>query len=590
MKKLSLLLLSWSVLLYLPACTGFVHAQTITLKIIETTDVHGTIYPYDFINDSKTKGSLAQVHAYVQDQKAVKGQQVILLDAGDILQGQPPVYYYNFERTDVPHLYARVMNYMGYDAAAVGNHDIETSHAVYDKFADDLDFPWLSANAVSTEKQQPYFQPYTVVERAGIKIAVLGMVTPGIPNWLPPQIWSGMAFKDLVQTARHWVPVILRKERPDLLVGLFHSGAAAAPEQATNMLENASRAVAEQVAGFDVVFVGHDHRGWNLTTTGPDGNPVVVLGADSHAKNVAVATVTLDYDEAADKWDKSITGKLVDMAGVQPDGAFLQKFKPEFDEVREYVSRPIGTFTEKISTRDALFGSSAFVDIVHRIQLELTGADISISAPLSPNANIEKGPVYVRDMFNLYKFENLLYTMHLSGTEIKGFLEFSYGGWFNKMQNADDHLLNFQKDDNGALVWSDQWQSYLLRNPSYNFDSMAGIDYVVDVSKPPDRRITIKALSGGRPFDPQATYKVAINSYRGAGGGDHLTTGAGIPREQLTGRIVSSTQKDLRYFLMKWIEKTEVITPKAFGNWTVVPEKWWQVAKERDYKLLFGEQ
>ena len=568
-------------------------SQTVTLKIIETTDEHGAIFPYDFINDRGTTGSLAQVQTYVQQERQNPDQQVLLLSGGDILQGQPAVYYFNFEKTNVPHLYARVMNYMGYDAGAVGNHDIETGHAVYDKFALQLDLPWLAANAVRTDNGEPYFPPYTVFERKGVKIAILGMITPGIPDWLPPGIWSGMKFDDMIETARKWVPLIQEREHPDLLLGLFHSGVDftyGGQTAETPRNENAARLVAEQVSGFDIIFVGHDHRGWNFTTTNPDGDSVSVLGASSHARDVAAATVMLTYDPDSGIWHKQISGEIVDMAKFAPDSTFMATFAPDFEEIKAYVSRPIGRFTKAISTREAMFGNSAFVDLIHQIQLELTGAEISVAAPLSFDATIEKGQVFVRDMFNLYKFENLLYTLELTGQEVKDFLTYSYSGWFDQMQNPEDHLLKFVRDKNGAIQYSKRTNSPRLHGAYFNFDSMAGIRYTVDVSMPANERITISALADGEPFELSKKYKIAINSYRGNGGGGHLTAGAHIPKEELPNRIISSTEKDLRYFMMKWIEKKKVVTPVAFGNWQVVPGDWWRAAKQRDYQLLYGSQ
>jgi len=577
------------VFLLLSFFVAALNAQTVTLKVIETTDVHGAIFPYDFINDKPAPGSLAQVAAFVKQERS-KHQEVLLLDAGDILQGQPVVYYYNFERPLTRHLYSRVMNDLGYEAATVGNHDIEAGHLVYDKFRGELNFPWLAANAVRTADGKPYFKPYVIIKKAGIKIAVMGMITPAIPSWLPPQIWEGMQFEDMIETARKWLPVIRKKEKPDLVFGLFHSGVDAnygGANAETPRNENASQLVAARVPGFDIVFVGHDHHGWNFNVPGPRGGNVMILGASSDARDVAVATILLTYDRKKKTWQKEMTGERVSMAGIRPDPDFLVRYQAQFDTVKQYVSRRIGRFTQTVSTRDAMFGNSAFVDLVHRIQLQLTGADISVSAPLSRNATIAAGPVYVRDMFKLYKYENLLYTMNLTGAEILGFLEYSYANWFNQMTGPQDHLLNFRLGDDGQPVRSASSGFYQLATPSYNFDSMGGITYTVDVSQPPGKRVKIESLSSGQPFEPDKTYKVAINSYRGNGGGGHLTVGAGIAKEALADRIVTATERDLRYFLMKWIERERVVTPRALGNWQVVPADWWQAGKARDFQLLY---
>ena len=565
-------------------------AQTVKFKIIETTDEHGQVFPYSFTDQKESNHSLAQVMTYVRSEREKKDQETILLSGGDLLQGTPLVYYYNFEKPDLPHVFAEVMNYMKYDAGSVGNHDIETGHAVYDRFNKEINFPWLAANAVFTSTGLPYFKPYTIIERKGIKIAVLGMITPAIPNWLPRNIWSGMEFQDMIECAQKWVKIIKEKEKPDLLIGLFHSGVEYTygnQSADTYKNENASKLVAERVPGFDIVFVGHDHHGWNFTVNNSEGKVVPVLGGRNSAIDAAVANVTMSYDSLHHDWTKEIKGEIVEMKNYAPDPEFMKKFRYAFDAAKKYVEQPLGYFTNSISTRESVFGNSAFVDLIQEIQLELTGADISFTAPLSFDTEIPKGPITVGNMFDLYRYENLLYTMELTGKEIKDYLEFSYGLWFNQMKDENDHLINFSRDANGNIQTDKRNNRPILKGVYYNFDSAAGINYTVDVSKPAGERIQISSMSNGSPFDFSKTYKVAVNSYRGNGGGYHLTQGAHIPKDQLEKRIINSTDKDLRYYMMKWIEKKKTVTPKAMGNWKVIPETWWEKGKEKDYKLLY---
>jgi len=569
-----------------------VNGQRIKFKIIETTDSHGAIFPYDFLNARPNNSSLAQVHTYVESERADTSQEVILLSNGDILQGTPAVYYYNFEKTSEPHLYAEVMNYMKYDAGSVGNHDIETGHPVYDKFVTELKFPWLSANSINIKTEKSYFKPYTIIERRGIKIAILGMTTPAIPNWLPQKIWEGMRFDDMIESANEWVPIIKENENPDIIIGLFHSGVDATyngqtPETYKN--ENATKLVAEQVPGFDIVFSGHDHHGWNEFVTNSEGEKALMIGGTSSARVFAEVTVSLTYDDTKNNWGKEFSGKLLSSSNYKADTVFQNHFESQFEEVKNYVSKQIGVFSETIYSRDALFGDSPFVDLIHTIQLDISGAEISFAAPLTFNTKIEKGNIYVKDMFKLYKYENLLYTMNLSGKEIKDILEYSSGKWFNQMIYSKDDLLRFKKDENGNLEWSERSNSPMLADRFYNFESAAGINYTVDVLKPIGERITIINMSDGTNFELSKMYKVALNSYRGNGGGGHLTTGANIPNDELSSRIITSTEKDLRFYLMKWIEEKKNVNPKADNNWKIIPKDWAKNGKEKDYKLLFQE-
>lgn len=557
-------------------------AQTVNVKIVETTDVHGNILPYDFMNNKDINYSLAHVSTYLK--KARAESDVILLDNGDILQGTPFIYYSNFEKPKTLNYYAKAMNYLNYDAATVGNHDIETGHPVYDKFKKEIRFPWLAANAVNVKTGKPYFKPYTIIKRDKIKIAVLGLITPHIPNWLPEKIWKGMKFEDMIETAKKWIPVIQKKEKPDMIVGLFHAGVDYSyGEQSADqpLNENASLLVAERVSGLDIVFVGHDHRSWNFTVKNPEGKEVLILGSINAAKQIATADVKFEYNKETKSWDKTIKGNLINTTEFEADKEFIARFNTEVEEAKEYITRPIASFTKTISSRESIFGNSAFMDLIHQFQLDETKADISFTAPFSPNDVINEGVIKVSDMFKLYKYENLLYTMSLTGKEIKGYLEFSFGNWFNTMKDENDHLIKFKENKDNKRP-----QTVVAM---YNYCSAAGINYTVDVSKQPGDRVKITGLTNGQPFDLNKTYKVAINSYRGNGGGGHLTTGSGIKREDLPARVINTSIKDLRFIMMKWLEKKKMITPQAFGNWKVIPEDWWLKGKEKDKEFLFAK-
>jgi 2',3'-cyclic-nucleotide 2'-phosphodiesterase/3'-nucleotidase len=280
-------------------------------------------------------------------------------------------------------------------------------------------------------------------------------------------------------------------------------------------------------------------------------------------------------------------GEIIETENYAADEAFMAEFTPIIDEIKAYVDKPIGTFTKTISTRDAMFGDSPFMGLLHRIQLEMTDADVSFAAPLSFDATVNEGEVRVRDAFKLYQYENLLYTMVLTGKEIKDFLEYSYGNWFNQMSGPDDHLIAFKKTEDGKLEWSDRYNSYQTVVRYYQYDSAAGIIYTVDVSKPAGERVMIKSMADGSPFEMEKEYLVAINSYRGTGGGGHLTRGVGLEGEALTNRMRSSTIKDLRSYIAAWVEDMQTVDPQPQGNWNVVPADWWEKGKELDYKTLY---
>lgn len=564
-------------------CAGAA-SRTVEIKLIETSDVHGNYYPEDFINRTPSAGSLARVCSYVDSVRGAIGKEhVVLLDNGDILQGQPTVYYYNFIDTASVHIASAMMDYMGYDAGTIGNHDVETGHAVYDRWAAQKKSPTLGANVISTSTGEPYLPPYAIIERDGVKIAVLGLLTPAIPGWLPENLWSGLRFDDMEATASKWIDHIKKTEKPDLTVGLFHSGRDST-KTTGNTVENASLLVARHVPGFDIVMMGHDHSPYNKTITNDAGEKVIVVNPANNARRVATVTATFEVDDNGEARLLGLTPELVDMDGITPDEGFMAQFAPQREAVEKFVSRRIGHADMPMSTRDAYFGPSPFMDFIHRMQLAISGADISFAAPLSFDATINSGDIHVSDMFNLYKYENMLYTMALSGKEIKDYLEMSYDLWSNTMKSADEHLLRLRDNAN-----SDDMTHTGFRYPSYNFDSAAGIIYTVDVTKPRGEKITIVSMADDSRFEPDAIYKVAINSYRGNGGGNLLTQGAGIAPEELSSRILDSTDKDLRYYLMEYIINHPEIKATTNDNWQFTPRDIVEPAAKRDRELLFGK-
>lgn len=554
--------------------------KVVKLKIVETSDVHGNYYPYNFITRHEWKGSLARIYSFVQKEREQYKENLILLDNGDILQGQPTAYYYNYIDTVSPHLCSEMMNFMKYDAGNMGNHDVETGRAVFDRWIATCDFPVLGANIIDMSTGKPHLASYKVLERDGVKIVVLGMITPAIPAWLSENLWKGLRFDDMEETARKWMKIIREKENPDLVIGLFHAGQEAF-KMSGKYNENASLNVAKNVPGFDIVLMGHDHARECKKVMNVAGDSVLIIDPASNGIVLSNVDVTLKLKDGKVQ-SKDVKGELTETEAYGISEDFMKRFAPQYETAQKFVSKKIGTFTESISTHPAFFGPSAFIDLIHTLQLDITGADISFAAPLSFDAEIKKGDVFVSDMFNLYKYENMLYVMTLSGKEIKDFLEMSYYMWTNRMKSPEDHLLWFKKKPRKGAEDRASFQNF-----SFNFDSASGIIYTVDVTKPQGEKITITSMADGSPFRMDKIYKVALNSYRGNGGGELLTKGSGIPQEDLKDRIIFSTDKDLRFYLMNYIEKKGTMNPKALNQWKFVPEKWTVPAAQRDSEYLF---
>lgn len=230
-----------------------------------------------------------------------------------------------------------------------------------------------------------------------------------------------------------------KQENPDIIIGLFHSGAEGGIIT-DEYEEDASLRIAKEVPGFDLILYGHDHKKHIETIKNKDGHDVLCMDPSSNAYFICDAEIDVTINNGQ-IINKQIKGSLKDVRNLPVDTAFMEYFKDEIDSINNYVNKKIGTFKNSIYTRDSYFGSSAFCDFIQNVQLKVTNADVSFNAPLSFDACIKAGDVFVGDLFNLYKYENQIYTIKMTGKEIKNYLEMSYGLWTNTMVSKDDHIM-----------------------------------------------------------------------------------------------------------------------------------------------------
>lgn len=496
------------------------------LTIIETTDTHGR---YDeFANDAYT----------LKKMKAELGDRLILLDNGDDMQGTPFQYCSN-QDAEHPNLVSEVLNYFPYDVACVGNHDIEAGRKVFDRVYSETKVPVLAANVIDETTGEPYFTPYIILERDGYKIAVLGLLTPYVVTWVPDRLRPGLRFDQLEAAADKWVKFIREKERPDLMIGLFHSGwepmAQNLPEDHPLGRENAVKWVAENIPGFDLIFYGHDHRARAEKLTNPNGDPVYVLNSGCRGQGLAKAEVTLKKGEKP-----KISIELMPTDGDEKDEAFLAMLQPYIDRAEAYQNKEVAELPVSISSDEVFNGPCLWVDEIHRCQLETVEAegvhaDISMAAPLGGGKTIEAGMLKVKDFFTWYPFENSLAVMALTGKEVKDFIEYAYE----------------------------------MKNPIYNFDCAAGIRYEVTDKNPMGERINIVGMADGTPFDMEKTYNVVMNSYRSMGGGNHLINGIGWAQEEIKDHVVWQSDRDLRSLFIDWAMKKGVLDSEPLNCWKI---------------------
>ena len=546
-------------------------------EVYATNDLHGRFFDSLYVSNDRFEThrySLASVATAVKEARENSGKDnVVLIDVGDHLQGDNAVYYSNFVDTLSEHIFSRVMNYLEYDATVVGNHDIEPGAAVYNKVVKELNMPYLAANAINTKTGEPYFEPYIILNKGGVKIAVIGMTNPNIPNWLAPHLWEDIEFEEIAASMEHWVKYVRETEKPHFVIAAIHAGLG---DEESDSRENPARYVARNVKGIDLMLAAHDHK---IAAEKIDNGEkeIWVLEGGSRGAALSKASVEIVVKDG-EIIATNVNGETISMIGIEPDAEYMSHFRDDFLKVKEFTNREVGMLSNTITSSDAYFGPSAYIDMIHTLQLSASGADISFAAPLSFNATIEEGVLNYQNLLDIYPFENQLNVIELSGQEIKDYLEYSYANWVNENPVQNGHLLNIKKDEK-----RNRWS---FNHPSFNFDSAAGIIYEVDVTKGDGERVSVLSMADGSDFDMNATYRVALTSYRASGGGYLLEHGAGIPKEQIADRIVE-LHADIREILYNKVQAGGVLEAKKLNHWKFVPANVVDGLAKKDYGLLF---
>ena len=556
-------------LLALAACTQGPRQLT----VLTTDDVHGAWFDSTYTGGG-TRGSLLAVNWYVDSVRLADGaRNVLLLDAGDCLQGDNAAYYYNYVDTVSEHLYSRLAAYMKYDAVALGNHDIEAGPAVYRRVERELaahGIPFLAGNAVSDSTGLPVFAPYKVFRRAGMKVLVLGYDNPNISAWLDRGAWPGMHFESLIPLVQKDADYLRAAIRPDVTIAVVHSGVGRGDG---SVLEDQALDLFRSLRGVDLVVCGHDHRPVAMCA-----DSIGLLNAGSRAAYVAMGKITLEPGGS-----RCVQTGLLKVDKTKADPAMREAFRADFEAVRAFTREEIGLLADDILTREAYAGRCPYTDLLHRVQLEASGAQLSFAAPLTFNGRIPAGVLTNGSLFTIYPYENDLCKIRLTGKEIRDYLEYSYAGWL-EAPGSGHALAIRQRDD--ARYGKGGWS---FKGAYYNFDTAAGLVYTVDLRKPAGSRVAIVGLADGKPFREDAEYTVAVTSYRANGGGDLLIKGAGIPKEELDSRIVGR-YGNIRAAVKAFIGREGVINPgsiyiPALGDWHFLPD---DKAVQKDMSLLFG--
>jgi 2',3'-cyclic-nucleotide 2'-phosphodiesterase/3'-nucleotidase len=548
------------------------------LTVMGTTDLHGNALNWDYFKNAEYDDSahndvgLAKVSTLVDQVRAEKGKRnTLLVDAGDTIQGTSLAYYYAkiqpISKT-VEHPMAAAMNAIGYDAAAVGNHEFNYGIPYLRTFEKQLDFPLLAANALDDGTGKPAFKPYVIktvrpAHGEPIKVGILGLTNPGIAIWDKANVEGRLSFGGLVEQAKKYVPQ-MKRAGADVVLVAAHSGADTSSSYGDTLPfpENAATLVAQQVPNIDAILVGHAHQeiAKRVVTNTATGKPVVLSEPLKWGERLTVFDFDLNFSRG--RWSvASVDSKVLSSSTVPEDPKIVKLLATDQKKVVEYVNGVIGTSTQAMSAATARYEDTAALDFINHVQAEavkadLTGADadlpvLSIAAPFNKDAAIPAGDVSVRDIAGLYIYDNTLLGIKLTGAQVKAYLEKS-AEYFKPVPGPGtypaDQLTN-------AVT-----PTAPSGTPDYNYDVMGGLDqpltYDIDLTKAVGSRITGLAY-GGAPVRDDQVFVVAINNYRQSGGGNFPGV-VGAP-------VVYNRQLEIRQLLIDWVTAHQTVDPALFS-------------------------
>jgi len=517
----------------------------VQITILSTTDLHGNIDPIDYYTNKPDNRGLAKIATLIKRARK-ENPNSLLIDSGDTIQGTPLESFHNRKNNAPPDPMMLVMNSLNYDAMTVGNHEYNFGLKVLEKARAEANFPWLSANTYDIAKEQPHYKPYIVKEVAGVKIGILGLTTPGIPNWDNPPNYAGLEFHEPVSEARKWVAVLRDTEKVDVVVIAMHMGLGedlrtgeVSPGQVPH--ENEAISIAQEVPGVDVILMGHTHREVPSLYI----NGVLLTQANYWGKHLARADLYLQKN-ANGGWRvyaKSARTLPADDR-VEPDPDAVKIAEPYDKETQAWLARTIGQSAEELTAKDARFRDTAILDLIQKVQLEAGKADVSMVASFNSEARIAKGPVSVRDIAGLYVYENTLVVLEVTGQQLKDALE---------------HSAKYFKAYVPGKPASDLVDEKI---PAYNFDIAEGVTYDLDISKPIGERIQNLRFRG-QPLSPTRKLRLATNNYRVNGGGGYTM--------YKTAPVVYRSSAEIRELIIDWVERNKTVPVKPNNNWRLVP-------------------
>ncbi len=556
------------------------------LSVVSTGDGHGRWFAKPIEEGGKVRGSLMAQSAFVNGVRAEKGaDNVILIDTGDNFFGSGAPFYYNYVDTTSSHLYPRLASYMKYDAVVAGHSDFESGHSVYDRVAREMKregVPLLAGNALSEKDGKPYFPAYSIIKRGGVKVAVLGYTNADNASLMDGSCVSGLRFESLLPLVQEDVDKVRSKEKPQVVIVAAHT---AMGKGDGRNLEKQGLDLYRSLRGVDVVIAGHDHSSKVMSA-----DSIVVLDCGRAGQNAGVTDIKLVV-KGGKVVSRTLDSKMASIKSDEYDTAMEEAFRSDYDKVSGFMAGKVGEIGKELVSREFYYGQCDYMNFLHTLAFSAYPVDVSLSATLLIDGKVPAGEVCFQDIRKVYPYENKLVVLRLTGAEILKYLEASYDAWINTVvePSEDAHVLKIKQSKDystGGMAWK------LAKSPA-NFDSAAGINYTVDVTKPYGSRVTISSIADGSAFEVDKEYSAAITTYRAVGSGG-LLKAAGLEDAKAVEDRIVYRGPEFRTILYRYFKKNGIIDPsvvgdpKVVGSWKFVPE-FAPAAIKADVELLYGK-
>lgn len=514
--------------------------DTAHLVVVATTDVHGYVTDRDYYTGKPFPGGLERAATVVDSLRRRYPGEVVLVDAGDLIQGNPFAAY--FARQDVRPLNPVIdaMNAMGYDAATPGNHEYNFGVSFMRRTLASATFPYVSGNTRALPADTLAFPAWVVVDRGGVRVGITGFTTPGVG------IWDGDKVKGRIRVDRIAAdaPRVLQTlaGQADVTIALVHSGLDEPSSYDTTGVgpENDAASLARVPVKPDLVVVGHSHREMADSVI----NGVHFVQPKNYAQSLSV--VHLSLVRGAGGWKvHALRAQLVQLAKVPPFAPLVRRLAGADQAVAHWVAQPIGRSGAAMPAALARAQSTRIINFINDVQRRHTGADLSAASAFNLRAGFQPGDIRIADVAALYPYENTLRVVRITGAQLKAYLE----------QSA----RYFSVAPGGAIGINPQIAGY-------NFDIIGGAEYVIDLRLPPGNRIHALAVHG-RPVQPDDHFTLAVNSYRQAGGGGYGML-KGAP-------VVYDRGENIRDLLIETIRQRQFLAPGDYAtqNWRIVPQE-----------------